>query len=1189
MPASCATKALLLRPGSYTGPQNTRIELKGKESVAIVGPVAPAPLRVGADGVAEVDDTTAAPPAADVATIDGEGAAWLFAVGGSAILWLTHVVLARGRGGQFGAVSGGGALSITGSGSVNATGVLFDSNTASPTTSGSTSVSGGAVIISSDGAALVNGCLFRNNNAEGSGSCGGGVNVQSNSAASAASVAPVFDQCLFEENSAVNGGGAYVVNAEPCFRTCTWRSNTATGRSGGGVFVASDPTASNAIVAPVFELCLFEGNSAMTNGGGAHVEDAAPHFSTCTWRNNAVMGSFSTVHGGRLHGGGGVFVGSFIGAAFTITFETAAFTGNTVAGKFGGGGAVATDVLVADVPANLAFEAGQCRLRGGDSGGFGGYNCVLPSEVAYPPPSIDNTFRQWIPRMQLIFTGSTTFDGNVATAASGGALSVGQGGSVVINASATFRNNRAATFGGATYLAAGSASLTLLGPSTWANNSAGSARGDHLYSESNGAIALGDATLQLGGDPTRVREGVAAVQAGNVSWGGMSSAVCEPGYTLSASTDITTSTHQSWVLEGSSNGTAGFRNGSNCPGYFDYCNGVGLSKSANPTWAKSGLHDPKATPIFPPMLATRVSVGCAACGATEWSNATQPLPGSIVTTATATHPLSHTCAACAGRMSPGITCQAGVLIQKSGWWRPDAAVTGFGTRMFPCYTDTCVGSANEKVGLPSFGAQCTLGFAGPVCAVCAPDFVRRSGACVLCPRDQSGGAMASVTLICLAVVGVLALAYRYRRKLRVESFKIIVGFYSLLAVLGDTFGIRWPSVFVNVLAFIKAAFASFSQLSALACSLHIHHYAELYFWTIGLLGLLAAVAGWVFVKLQYSRQAALREQLPKALFYVLLFAYPLVCPPVISTFVCRTVDGTSYLVADYTLQCYTPAWNLAVAWCSLWVVAYVAGLPVAVVLAVQRHIPALAFVSDGYREHPLTQYWEVLEMGRKLLLSSAILLFEKGTSMQIAVATVLSVIFLILHALYEPFENPADNRLQTLALVSLFGTYFVGLLIKVQPSAGQSGEFAALLTGLSLVVIVGAVLNTGAHAAKQTTGLLARQMKRSDGEQGVEMDSVGGAACAAAATISNPAYEEGEAETAEALKAELASVKREHAKYTTARIAAELEIAQMAHKEELQAERQERERSAAQAERSAAEATKLRAELAQLVKLKKDE
>jgi hypothetical protein len=65
------------------------------------------------------------------------------------------------------------------------------------------------------------------------------------------------------------------------------------------------------------------------------------------------------------------------------------------------------------------------------------------------------------------------------------------------------------------------------------------------------------------------------------------------------------------------------------------------------------------------------------------------------------------------------------------------------------------------------------------------------------------------------------------------------------------------------------------------------------------------------------------------------------------------------------------------------------------------------------------------------------------------------------------------------------------------------------------------------------------------------------------------------------LEAELAVSKREHIKFTSARIVAELEKAHVWLNAELKAERQERERSTASAERNAAEA-KLRAELTQL-------
>ena len=83
--------------------------------------------------------------------------------------------------------------------------------------------------------------------------------------------------------------------------------------------------------------------------------------------------------------------------------------------------------------------------------------------------------------------------------------------------------------------------------------------------------------------------------------------------------------------------------------------------------------------------------------------------------------------------------------------------------------------------------------------------------------------------------------------------------------------------------------------------------------------------------------------------------------------------------------------------------------------------------------------------------------------------------------------------------------------------------------------------------------------------------------------VRNPAYAELDVESREdvrvlELEEELASLKREHSKYTSAHIAAELKKVQVAHEAELLAERQARERSAAEAE-------ELRMELALLKKV----
>ena len=144
------------------------------------------------------------------------------------------------------------------------------------------------------------------------------------------------------------------------------------------------------------------------------------------------------------------------------------------------------------------------------------------------------------------------------------------------------------------------------------------------------------------------------------------------------------------------------------------------------------------------------------------------------------------------------------------------------------------------------------------------------------------------------------------------------------------------------------------------------------------------------------------------------------------------------------------------------------------------------FINAGYdTSDPIKKYWEVLEMVRKLFLTTLVLLFNKGTTMQIALACVWSLVFLLAHALYQPFKDPADNRLQTLALSSLSATYFIGVLIQVRPTAGQSAQFATLLTILTAVVACAATISTTLHAYKRGAGAV----RSHQGQLSVQSDS----------------------------------------------------------------------------------------------------
>ena len=63
---------------------------------------------------------------------------------------------------------------------------------------------------------------------------------------------------------------------------------------------------------------------------------------------------------------------------------------------------------------------------------------------------------------------------------------------------------------------------------------------------------------------------------------------------------------------------------------------------------------------------------------------------------------------------------------------------------------------------------------------------------------------------------------------------------------------------------------------------------------------------------------------------------------------------------------------------------------------------------------------------RKFLLTSAIIFWPRGSCIQVTVAVLVSVLFLVLHAYFTPFDTAADNWLQAIALTGLLLVYFMG-------------------------------------------------------------------------------------------------------------------------------------------------------------------
>jgi hypothetical protein len=298
----------------------------------------------------------------------------------------------------------------------------------------------------------------------------------------------------------------------------------------------------------------------------------------------------------------------------------------------------------------------------------------------------------------------------------------------------------------------------------------------------------------------------------------------------------------------------------------------------------------------------------------------------------------------------------------------------------------------------------------------------------------------------------------------------------------------------------------------------------------------------------------------------------------------------SYIEADYTLTCEGSDYVLAAAWAALWTVGFVLGFPAVVTLALVRQNEAVEFLACDYKSGSVQRMWEVVDLVKKLLLSSAILFVPEGSISRIAFALFIAVSAQVLQAHYAPYDSPHKNRIADAAGAALSLTYFLTLLIKVEPLV-QEGAIGILL--IILLLFVAAACIAALVAMKRQAGVVLRKTeKKKKGQRAPGVSQEGPSIEMTelpSSVVTNPAYEvnddeeeKSDADSVAELKAELAKTKREHSKYTSARITAELEKAQAAHAMELK----EAVANSLQVERehTAREAAALRAELAQLKK-----
>jgi len=142
----------------------------------------------------------------------------------------------------------------------------------------------------------------------------------------------------------------------------------------------------------------------------------------------------------------------------------------------------------------------------------------------------------------------------------------------------------------------------------------------------------------------------------------------------------------------------------------------------------------------------------------------------------------------------------------------------------------------------------------------------------------------------------------------------------------------------------------------------------------------------------------------------------------------------------------------------------------------EEHIAQYYFIFKDYKSKFF--YWEILELVRKVVLTSIIVYIGPGTPSQFIVAMIIAFAAIVVHLEVNPFQLPVDNRLHSVNLISVLLTVFYGLLQLANFGEQYSSlAITSLMIALHVAVILSHVLFfllILQKKAKKVSGVLAK-------------------------------------------------------------------------------------------------------------------
>ncbi|CAM9855884.1 unnamed protein product, partial [Ascophyllum nodosum] len=423
-----------------------------------------------------------------------------------------------------------------------------------------------------------------------------------------------------------------------------------------------------------------------------------------------------------------------------------------------------------------------------------------------------------------------------------------------------------------------------------------------------------------------------------------------------------------------------------------------------------------------------------------------------------------------------------------GYWR----ATSTSRDIYKCFnTKACTG------GLTGASNYCLPGYEGPYCSVCSENYAPSLGfTCRECSKRSVGTAMAVVLTVLALTIGIIIVRHllymnvegdrrgvvdRVMRRVPLQSVKIIVTVWQILTQFASVSNVDFPNVYHKFLYNVNFFNFDLSWIVSIGCFLEVDFHDRLLWTTItpvvimGLLGVTYVIAVNKHRAFSETFFRKTRQKHVSTALLITFLVYSNVSSVVFQTFACDKLDtGKRYLRADYTIDCDSDKHRALQIYAGLMIILYPVGIPAlyaGLLFSNRRVLRDEKSREESHFARPISGLWkpykpqrfyyDVIECGRRILLTGAVVFIYPNTVSQIAVAFAIAVFFVFVSEAMAPYKSCWDAWTSRIGHAVVFASMYLALLMKVDVSGDNHSSqemFGVILVGIHGCTILAAMV-----------------------------------------------------------------------------------------------------------------------------------